>query len=231
MPVRIDKLGAHLEAYMKTRPAISAIEPFIIEPARAEILETWSSEFRCFELKCDIVDDHFTPEEKHKLYHHATSEVCFGESDCPFGRGIDAKTAAKHRDALVDYVVETMFWTDSNGIFNEYREIVRNHFGIEIWTSNVQLPPLSNPPAVEWWKRGEPQDTTVAYMTLPNNASSHEDWLRSNLDQGSSQSGYAMPLKVGAVPTQASLRRFPRAMNTLRSRLRSAMSRPRSRVR
>ena len=132
----------------------------------------------------------------------------------------------------MDYVVETMFWTDShntktrsraqnvdtersNGIFNEYREIVRNHFGIEIWTSNVQLPPLSNLPAVEWWKRGEPQDTTVAYMTLPNNASSHEDWLRSNLDQGSSQSGYAMPLKVGAVPTQASLRRFPRAMNTL----------------
>ena len=55
----------------------------------------------------------------------------------------------------------------------------------------------------------------MAYMTLPNNASSHEDWLRSNLDHGSSQSGYAMPLKVGAVPTEASLRRFPRAMNTL----------------
>ena len=134
MPVCIDKLGAHLEAYVRTLPTIiamrlcgrfgtgsqshinklpveliSAIEPFIIEPARAEILETWSSEFRCFELKCDIVDDHFTHEEKHKLYHHATSEVCFGESDCPFGRGIDAKTAAKHRDALVDHVVETTF--------------------------------------------------------------------------------------------------------------------------
>ena len=255
--MRIDKLGAHLEAYIQTLPTIialrlcgrfgtgprchinklpseliSEIEKFVVEPARVEALETWSSEYRCFELKCDIVDDHFTLEDQHKLCHSATLSVCFGESDCPFGRGIGDKMIAEHRTALVYHVDKSFFWTEphitkvrkwvkrtdterSNCIFNEHREFVRNQFGIDIWTSNVRIPPLINHQADEQWKQGESQRTAMAYMTLPDKASSREDWLGDVYDHGKLQSGYAMPVKVGAVPTEASLRRLPRAMNIL----------------
>ena len=49
----------------------------VVEPARVEALETWSSEYKCFELRCDIIDDQFTHEDQHKLYHRARLEVYF----------------------------------------------------------------------------------------------------------------------------------------------------------
>lgn len=255
--MRIDKLGAHLEAYIQILPTIlalricgkfgtgpqchinklpveliGAIEKFVVEPARVEALETWSSEYKCFEVKCDIVDDHYTHSDQHKLYHRAELTVCFGDGDCPLGRSIGAKTAAKHRRALVKYLESMSFWIephdarlrswqrkiDTEGpacIFYEYRDLVRSHFGIDIWTSNVRLPRLDFTPAADWWKRAETRNTSVAYMILPNHVSSHEDWRSGMYDLGHLQSGYAMPVKMGAVPTEASLRRFPRAMNIL----------------
>ena len=264
MPVRIDKLGAHLEAYIQTLPTIialrlcgrfgtgpqchinklpvellSAIEKFVVEAARMKALKSWASEYKCFEVRCDLIDDHFTRKEQHDMYHEAMNEDCCRGSRCRFQDNIDAETTAMHRKVLVKHVEAvsaswalSSFWLDphdtkirawvkivdtarSDCIFNEHREFVRNHFGIDIWISNFPLPSLSNPPAGEEWKRGESQNTTMAYMTLPENASSRVDRRRSWYDHGKLQSGYAMPVKVGAVPTEASLRRFPRAMNIL----------------
>lgn len=258
--MRIDKLGAHLQAYIQTRPTvnalrlcgrfgtgpqchvnklpvelITAIEKFVVEPARVEALKIWSSEYKCFEVKRDIVDDHFTYEEQHEMFHDDTDDKCCGSSQCPFQRDVDIEIAAKHR--LVDYAEEepslwtgphdskTLSWMKKGGmerptcIFNEHREFVRNHFGIDVWTSNVRLPPLRATLVTQSdeWKSNESQNTTLAYMTLPNNVSSREDWLSGMYDNlhGGLQSGHAMPVKMGAVPTQASIRRFPRAMSIL----------------
>jgi len=87
--VRIDKLGAHLEAYTDTLPVITAlrlcnrfgkgkncyisklptelineIEHLILEPERERCLATWSKELKCWERECKAFDDHFTPEEQ-----------------------------------------------------------------------------------------------------------------------------------------------------------------------
>ena len=257
--MRIDKLGAHLEAYIETLPTIialrlcgrfgtgplchinklpaeliSEIEKLVVEPVRVEVLETWSSKYKCFELKCDIIDDHFTREEQHDMYHEAMNDKCRGSSRCRFEQNVDAETTAMHRKALVNYAEEQISrpWVDSHDIavvnwaervdtelatciFNKHREFVRHHFGVDVWTSNVRLPPKSNTVKADMWKLHESQNTTVAYMTLPENVSSREDWPSGMYVDGKCQSGYAMPVKVGAVTTGASLRRFPRAMNIL----------------
>ena len=257
MPVRIDKLGAHLEAYIKTQPTvialrlcgrfgsgphchinklpvelIGAIETFIVEPARVEALETWSTEYRCFEVKCDLIDDHFTHEEQRAMYLRATCDECSEDDDCTCGYSTDAETAEKLRETLLPYVNHSDYWVSSHDtkchnwtakvdthlptcIFNEHQAFVRSHFGIDVWTSNVRLPRQRSTLEADKWKLDESSNTTVAYMTLPNNASSCEDWLSGMYDDVKLQSGYAMPLKLGAAPTRASLRRFQRALNLL----------------
>lgn len=50
-------------------------------------------------------------------------------------------------------------------------------FGIDVWVSNLRRPPLSVPAEkAEKWKQFDPHNTTLAYMTLPNNVLSREDW-------------------------------------------------------
>lgn len=234
----IDKLGAHLEAYIQTLPTIialrlcgrfgtgpqchiyklpveliSAIEPFIVEPARAVALETWSSHYRCFEVKCDMVDDHFTHEEQRAMHLRAKLNERPQKERYPFTHEIVAMETEEHRNTLLTYVDEENCWVPSHGrkglswvkkvnmdlptcIFNEHQALMRNHFGIDVWTSNVQLPRLRATRAADAWRQDLHRQTTVAYMTLPNIVP-------------------AMPVNMGTVATEASLRRFPRALNLL----------------
>jgi hypothetical protein len=89
LPVRFEKLGAHLEAYVETIPAITAlrlcnrfgkgancyihklpielvqmIEDIIIERERERCLVPWSKQTRCWLQECDDFTDHMTPEEQ-----------------------------------------------------------------------------------------------------------------------------------------------------------------------
>ena len=255
MPVRIDKLGAHLEAYIQTLPTVialrlcgsfgtgpqchinklpvelvSRIESFIVEPARVEALQTWSRKFRCFELKCDMLDYHLTQVHQRALLRGAMRSECPGNHRSTFKFDIDAESTKKHRATLRKYVDKNDCWEQSHDknrrswikdvdidlptcIFNEHQALVRSHFGVDVWISNVKLP--TDTPAAVPWRYDERQYSTVAYITLPNNESSREGWSSNRYDGGNLQSGYAMPVKLGAVPTQASLRRFPRALNLL----------------
>ena len=108
--MRIDLLGAHLEAYVETLPTISAlrlcnkfgsgpqcfinklpveligmIEDFVVEPVRERARASWAKEYKCFQGNCRMIDDHLTREEQHDIYHRANS--AFDEiQDCPGGR-------------------------------------------------------------------------------------------------------------------------------------------------
>jgi hypothetical protein len=251
-------LGAHLEAYIETLPTIialrlcgrfgtgpqchinklpveliGAIEAFVVGPARVEALETWSSEFKCFELKCDMLDDHFPHQKQHEIFHNESLGVCFG--GCPFDRKLGPELAAEHREALLEYIDKDGCWQEPHdnkitewiekvdeqnsmdiSFFEEHQEFVRDLFGINVWITNVRLPPLSDAvPKVESWKLSEAHDTTLAYMTLPDDSFLREDWASVAMDNDGCQSGFAVPTKLGAVPTEASLRRFPRAMKLL----------------
>jgi hypothetical protein len=93
---------------------------------------------------------------------------------------------------------------------------VRSHFGIDVWISSLRLPPLRfGALKVEKWRSYEAHETTLAYLTLPNSIPSCEKWSSIDNDLGKFQSGAAIPVELGAVPTRASLRRFPRALTIL----------------
>jgi hypothetical protein len=120
--------------------------------------------------------------------------------------------------------IKTRSWTKKidtgrpDCIFNEHQKFVRSQFGIDVWITNVRLPELRFEDAdlpYESWKQYEAHETTMAYLTLPNKVTSRKDWSSVENYLGDFESGYAMPVKLGAAPTQASLRRFPRTMNLL----------------
>lgn len=91
VPVRPDRLGADLEAYVNTLPAIhtlrlcnrfgigaainklptelvNQIQDHIIKSAREEALREWSEQFQCWEVQCRGVNGNFTREELSELH-------------------------------------------------------------------------------------------------------------------------------------------------------------------
>ena len=92
LPVKVEVLGAHLEAYLETLPNINAlrlcncfgtgpeahisklpiellthIEAEIIEPVRQTRLSAWSQNFKCFEQTCTW-RDHYDLESVQEMY-------------------------------------------------------------------------------------------------------------------------------------------------------------------
>lgn len=131
--MRVEKLGAHLEAYVETLPTINtlrlcnrfgtgpdchiiklpielvkSIEDLIIAPARKETVAKWERQSRCIELKCDKLDDHFSWEEQHKLYHQKMAEPGIASPDCfegcRFAHTTDDDEAAQIREDLLEYI-------------------------------------------------------------------------------------------------------------------------------
>lgn len=110
--MRIEKLGAHLEAYVDTLPVITSlrlchrygkgansyiyklpielvgiIEQFVVEPEREKHLATWSKEPKCRNKECKM-HDHFTPEE-HEVFgahHGCMRQGCEDEAHTTFGK-------------------------------------------------------------------------------------------------------------------------------------------------
>jgi hypothetical protein len=111
--VRIDKFGAHLEAYTDTLPVITAlrlcnrlgkgkncyisklptelindIERLVLEPERERCLATWSKELKCWKYECKPFG-HFTPEEQEIFCAHygCVTYGCEDEAHTIGGKG------------------------------------------------------------------------------------------------------------------------------------------------
>lgn len=104
--MRVEQLGAHVEAYVATLPTITTlrlcnrfgtgndchvsrlpvelvklVEELIVEPEREKALSTWSRQHRCYEERCTPFD-HFseTKEEVYQIYHARYG--CVDDKDC-----------------------------------------------------------------------------------------------------------------------------------------------------
>jgi hypothetical protein len=261
LPVCIEKLGAHVEAFVNTLPTITAlrlchkfgsgsrcsirklpvelidaIEEFIIEPARERALDVWTKDYQCWQLKCDILDDHFTYEEQHDLYHNRhryytdherEKQECLA-GNCLFSQDMDADMAAEARAKAVGCVQldwghrhdeNNQLWDAkassiaSSSIFKKHRALLERHFGIDIWTSHVRL----QPPEPNKWNSDEGRNATMAYLTLPHQATLQPNGARYawRAHISNTQCGHAMPVTLAAAPTPKSLERFPRALKLL----------------
>ena len=104
--MRVDKLDAHLEAYVETIPAITAlrlcnrfgkgencyihklptelvdaVEKLIVEPERERRLAEWTREMKCWAKKCFFITDHLLPIEQNVYRAHHNITHSFGRAD------------------------------------------------------------------------------------------------------------------------------------------------------
>jgi hypothetical protein len=218
---------------------VQKIEDFLIDPARERALKTYTKSSRCWQLKRDIVNDHFTHWEQHGLYHGiykpgvsqagSESEKCTDKA-CLFRQDMNAETAVKVRkrvlrsvqcywDAAHDPNIDLWSYMaaseNSDGIFNKHRALLKQRFGLEIWTSHVRL---REPRKPRWFSDGIiGRNKTVPYLVLPDDESPLQNsvsfkWQPEMVNRGS---GHGISVNTGAGPTDRSLRRFPRALNLL----------------
>jgi hypothetical protein len=112
--VRIDKLGAHLEAYANTLPVVTAlrlcnrlgkgascyikklptelvetIEQFVLDSERERCLAFWSKELKCWKEECAMYDEHLTQQEQEIFCAQfgCTREDCNDEAHMFGGEG------------------------------------------------------------------------------------------------------------------------------------------------
>ena len=114
--MRVEQLGAHLEAYVATLPTITTlrlcnrfgtgndchvnrlpvelvklVEEQIVEPERERALLTWSRQHRCYEERCTLFDHYSeTQEEVYQIYHALYG--CVDDKDC----GVDEHSFCGH---------------------------------------------------------------------------------------------------------------------------------------
>lgn len=120
LPVRVEQLGAHLEAYIATLPTIATlrlcnrfgtgndchikrlpvelvklIEEYVVEPEREKAFSTWSQQHKCYEEQCTVYDHYSeTREELHQRYHELIEPCeCGEDGEC----GLDHHEACGHR--------------------------------------------------------------------------------------------------------------------------------------
>lgn len=101
MPVKVDKLGTHLQAYVETLPAITTlrlcnrfgtgpkcfinklptelieqIEGLIVQSVREEHRKVWSKMYRCWTDNCEMLTDHHSVAEQFDLAHEHLGYFC-----------------------------------------------------------------------------------------------------------------------------------------------------------
>jgi hypothetical protein len=233
-----NRYGTGATCYINKVPTelISAVEEYLVESAREKALKTWSQERKCCEGICQELEhyDH-TQEELYQLYHSyygCLDEACSpkdtrdheewghgtcGGDKCPawkFNPEADSEVRKKlHKHSNLDFD-ETYGrcsdlqnnWTlkvnADSGFFKQEQEVLKKHFGINVWTANLRPDDMN-----------DEFHTSVAYLTLLSNILRPQKWESPYYQVN--DTGYGMPVNIGAPPTKQSLSRFPRALKIL----------------
>ena len=216
--MRVEKLGAHLEAYVDTLPVITAlrlcnkfgkgpechirklpteivdaVEELVINLEREKRLIRWSQLLRCYTGQCN-------PENGHPL--SGEENVCYADHDCVLedcAHQFHEFHNATHREVCLNNSREFERELRSGSLWSR-RKLLRSQLGIALWIS----PTCSNANGY----------TALAYLTLPDDPQRNETWLEAPCWE-INDIGYGMPMHVGASPSPASLKRFPRALMKL----------------
>ncbi|KAI6903994.1 hypothetical protein KC318_g14075 [Hortaea werneckii] len=234
VPVEVEVLGAHLEAYVNLQPTINAlrmchrfgkgedvaitrlpvellseVENVLIEEERRKTREEWETDFQCFQLHCEL-RDHFDTDELQEQRRELDEEVrldCDGEcnSDSEYDEWVEG--------ALGVYGQECNF-------FSKQADLFLQHFGLSIWISHVCVDGLDE--LDEHYLQdelGSGAETTVAYLKLPGQQQRFSrQWQFSadvNGDEEASETGCCIRLKEAKALTESEIRRFKRATDIL----------------
>ena len=200
LPVNVAQLGAHLQAYLQTLPAMNALRAcnrfgqgpqchirklpvelvqtianYYILPIREEKLKYWKADLNCYEDNCELLD-HYTRDELLDEYY----AFCM-ESDChctsePDDEELEA--FASDAELMPDDAHEhrrAKWESDLEHFLLKDRPVFRKHFGLDLWLSGVCL-------GTSW--REDATNTTVAYLILPDRVSHTKQWHRHMCEDG-----------------------------------------------
>ncbi|KAI7154133.1 hypothetical protein KC343_g14268 [Hortaea werneckii] len=262
VPVEVEVLGAHLEAYVNLQPTINTlrmchrfgkgdqaaitklpvellneIEDILMEEERRKRREEWETDFRCFQLHCDL-RDHIDPSEIDDLTRQFEDDVRLDYSFEEWTSCLDFYEFVEERvnEFLFENILDKTHWErrerwrirvgESTSRVGGLLSLLANaalfqmHFGLAIWTSHVYVgEPLDH------CFRGDGIDhggeTTVAYLMLSSQRQRFaRQWPLSedkngNLRDDDVVSGYGLRLKEAKALAESDVRRFKRAMNIL----------------
>ncbi|KAK5113323.1 hypothetical protein LTR85_010940 [Meristemomyces frigidus] len=206
VPVKPDILGGHLQAHVDTLPVIETLRlchSFGRGP-KASVVKL------PIELRSEI-EKYVIQEARGKTLPEWNQKFRCYQDSCSASQHEDPEEYHDEHEDRAQEWYRRLAWYD--GYFAEHATLIRKHFGLIIWVSETQL------------KQQEDDDseskkpTTTAYLTLPGYRTISKSYLlHAELKdqwQWELESGYGLPLELGATPTMASLARFARAMRIL----------------
>ncbi|KAI7233088.1 hypothetical protein KC330_g5548 [Hortaea werneckii] len=258
VPVEVEVLGAHLEAYVNLQPTINAlrmchrfgkgedvaitrlpvellseVENILMEEERRKRREEWETDFRCFQLYCEL-RDHFDPDELQEQRRELDEEVrldCDGESnsDSEYDEWVEG-ALREHMDMNVSVIhwERQGRWCERVGaplvltgnFFSKQADLFLQHFGLSIWISHVCVDGLDE--LDQYYLQdelGSGAETTVAYLKLPGQQQRFSrQWQFSadvNGDEDGSENGCCIRLQEAKALTESETRRFKRATDIL----------------
>ncbi|KAK4545955.1 hypothetical protein LTR36_002519 [Oleoguttula mirabilis] len=208
VPVKPDALGGHLQAHIDTLPTIETLRLCHSFGRGSNVFVTKLPVELRHEIETYVVHDarKETVPEWHQKFR------CYLNRCKSTDHEDDGWYQDEHEDQAQQWY-RRLAW--DKGYFAQHAKLVRKHFGLTIWVAETQL------------KQEEDDDddnaskkpTTTAYLTLPGHSTASKSYsLHTDLkDQWdwSLESGYGLPLALGARDTDASLARFGRVMRIL----------------
>lgn len=237
LPVCAAQLGAHLEAYLDTLPALNAlracnrlgkgpacyiskipaelvqaIAQCYVSPVREEILSRWKTCLNCFEDDCELAH-HYSKEKVLADYHEVLDMDLF---ELPAGDDPDDDDLEEFMERMDESMPDGHYGRRQEWQAKVYkvlmsnRALFRKHFGLDIWLSNVCMGSSSKEGSV---------NATITYLVLPDRVVHSKTWTRhmseDGYDEPTYESGYGMAVSMDQHPTPEDIQNFKRAMKVL----------------
>jgi hypothetical protein len=240
LPVHVAQLGAHVEAYIESLPALNALRAcnrfgkgpqcsinklpvelvqsiahYHILPIRSAKLKQWMERKQCYEGDCELIEH----------WDRRDLVMNYWEHNSPLGHA-SPTPEPPDSEQLDDFCYEAGHFPDD--IHNTRREswearlrefrakdcpLFRKHFGLDVWLSRVCL-------GTSWgtWTE-EAAYTTITYLVLPDRAVHVRGWNRHMTEDGyvesDYESGYGMAVSMNQHASANDIQKFNRVMSAL----------------
>lgn len=185
-----NRYGSGPKAFITKLPIelLATVEELLMETEKASLRSEWLADFNCSRLACRI-EDHITQDALHDL----KEQILSGALDDDFDNDGDSTSDPDHLDLHVfSYMLENdetwsgehqkrcRRWTkrvgtkksNNQSFFAKSRDLVRQHLGLEIWTSFLRI---GNSPVGRfnylWSEVDGPSETVLAWLKLPRTRS------------------------------------------------------------
>ena len=223
--------GPQVAVTMLPPELTTLVEDFLIAEERNRLLDAWTIDFKCYQMLCDPVE-HLTEVQSAVLTLQAAQRKIPEEQHNLLGRELnDKERVCVHLDFNPDlwrdiHWERCLAWgcraghptAGRRGIFTKHNDLIKKHFGLEVWVSHVRLKGFRED---NFWEtlKVEPAHTTVAFLKLPG---AKQHFIRAPLTNAERdkmffhiENGFGMPVEVPPPLSRSDRAKFSRMMRVL----------------